>query len=293
MTSTSIDHAALALLLAVAGCSSGGAALHHLDGGSDPPVDDGSFALSVESAWYRPAIGPVVPAARRTFADLTVTLENRFADPPVAANPAWFSATTESALSVPSDPYGTALVGSSCTPDLSVSAGGRVTCHLVFDLPQGDPPKTLVYRDETGHTGSTAIGAVRTPFRVRAGTYQTVDPIPIGCDRYADLRYAFSSLHLQRDATDAFEIKEIGDPAHPGDPLPLPREGNTGDLTVTYYRDSLYGCDAVYADHHTITATADDELDYALDSEEGFRTGACHPEGATCSTTLKLHYRRL
>jgi hypothetical protein len=142
----SLVHFGLAAIL-LAGC-----------GGSHGGTSSGGFSIKVTNAQWQYGIGSARPASGRSFAVITVSINNGSLGHPLLAAAPLFSITTKAAISVPISSY-FAGVDSPCS-NLSVAKGGTLACSLAFEVPTGDVPVELDYDDKMGDTATVTIEAV-------------------------------------------------------------------------------------------------------------------------------------
>jgi hypothetical protein len=126
-----------------------------------PAADAGAaatFTLSVDSAKSRVKLNGVSPQAGRYFLVLSVTIKNQSATPPLLTAGTLFSVITDKSISVPIAAAYATLPGA-CT-DLSVAAGGMLSCPVAFEVPTGQNPVRLDYADPMLRKASAVVPAI-------------------------------------------------------------------------------------------------------------------------------------
>jgi hypothetical protein len=115
------------------------------------------------------------PQPGRYFARVSVTIENLSRRDPLPVAFALFSLETDNGLVVNGSGDTHSIDPTCATTDLSVSAGGRLACVIVFEVPLRSLPRRLGYRDPSG---------MRT-----ASVDVPVDPRAIAAERCLDARH--------------------------------------------------------------------------------------------------------
>jgi hypothetical protein len=123
---------------------------------------NGNVTLTVNSTSTPSAVGPLVPPNGTYFEELNITLGNAGVSKAISASFQFFTLQTDQALvlqfSTASDAVDTA-----CSTSISVADGGSFTCNLVFEVPTGQKPVTLLYNDTAGDTASADVPAPPPP----------------------------------------------------------------------------------------------------------------------------------
>src|SRR5262249_48063519 len=123
--------------------------LPHADGAAPP---SGTVSLTVASAKPAATIAMLGPTSGEYFAVTHVTLSNG-ASATVPAGFDSFSLQTAAALVLAADNASVA-VDTPCALTTSLAAGGSITCNVVFQVPIGEEPATLLYDDHLGAKAS-------------------------------------------------------------------------------------------------------------------------------------------
>ncbi len=145
------------------------------DGGTDAG-NNGAATLVVNSTSKPSAIAAVSPSAGNVYAQLNVTLGNAGSSAPIGAGYAFYKVETDQSL-VFIVSNASSVVASPCSPTTSIAQGGSYTCNLVFEIPTGQTPVTLLYDDNAGDTSSASVPA----------------PAPTTCDQYDAMNFGAAS----------------------------------------------------------------------------------------------------
>lgn len=132
----------LSALVFAAGCGDTGSGA---GGGGSPPTGPG-FSIDVASWTGKATYEGASPQEGRRFILVEQLLTNTDAEP-ISVNPNFFTAETDTGLSVSFS--ASAIPDDVCTSDTSVSAGSSYSCSLLFEIPEAAGPTTLRYEDPT------------------------------------------------------------------------------------------------------------------------------------------------
>jgi hypothetical protein len=114
--------------------------------------------LVVNNTTTPSTVGGFSPPSGTYLAQLNITLGNVGVSKAISASFQNFTLQTDQSLvlqfSTASD-----LVGTPCSMSVSVANGGTFTCNLVFEVPTGQTPVTVLYDDAAGDTASAGVPA--------------------------------------------------------------------------------------------------------------------------------------
>lgn len=127
---------------------------------------NGSVTLSINSTSTPSSLQDgaytINPSSGTYFEELNITFGNAGISKAISASFQFFTLETDQALvlqfSTASD-----YVDTPCSTSISVADGGSLTCNLMFEVPTGQKPMTLLYDDTAGDTASADVPAPPPP----------------------------------------------------------------------------------------------------------------------------------
>jgi len=252
------------------------------------------FALAVTQAGTRSSLGGVEPSTGRIFLDVTVEITNAAATPPVAANFADFSVKTADALSVTASAF-TALADQPCAADTGVASGGKLDCHVVFEIATAAHAVELDYFDPaTMRSASAPIATAGVPFSISDGKYvAATTPKPSVMDGCLTLaRFNHDSLFILNEAEGGLSLVDPALGSSVTEVLLTWDGANTWRYQAKPSTRSDAGCAYLEAVSIEMVATYNDEFDWKLDVSQTQHSSSCAPVTIDCVTEMSAHFTR-
>lgn len=138
--------------------------------GSSSSGNAGKLALSATNVLVVTSLGGMASKPGHVFLQLDATLANESVERGAVDNPVFFSVELASKLSIAlSSSFAT--LENACSASVTVNPGASTTCGLAFEIPEGDTPVSLVYRDPAGASATASIPAIMTPLGAFEGEW--------------------------------------------------------------------------------------------------------------------------
>jgi len=151
------------------------------DGGGVDAMATHMFSLGATEVRLRKRFGIDAPAVDHVFLDVGLALKNTGEVQPLSVSPLLFSLQTTDALIYSFSGVEDSSRPAACPRNVSLAIGGKLECHVGFEIPASETVSALLYLDPAEPVARNASAPIATVLPALAACSYWQSPTPSSC----------------------------------------------------------------------------------------------------------------